>query len=222
MSIPTDVADERSISYSCPHCEAGVSVPESMMGEVVDCSSCGLRFRAEVPSARPNGDANESGSAGDDPDVVSVPDETTLRRIHPALFRAHLFTTMVSWMLFIGGLGFLFLGLSVGMEPAMTFGGASAAVLGFVFLLSRWVKKKSVSLILSNQRVVYREGVLRKRTSEIRYQDIRNLQVDLSIRERIFGFGDLEISSAGQDDMEIVIHDIPDPSGVAGFIRSHQ
>ena len=39
---------------------------------------------------------------------------------------------------------------------------------------------------------------------------------------RLLNYGDIAISSSGQDDFEIVAHDIPDPDRVLEIIRKNQ
>ena len=59
-------------------------------------------------------------------------------------------------------------------------------------------------------------------TNEVQHDDVRNIKSERNLLERLFNYGDIALSSSGQDDMEIVVHDVPDPDGIIEIIRQHQ
>ena len=70
--------------------------------------------------------------------------------------------------------------------------------------------------------MIFTRGVINRRTSEVQHDDIRNIQVQQNLVERLVGAGTIAISSAGQDDMEIVARGIAHPQRVIETIRTHQ
>ena len=111
------------------------------------------------------------------------------------------------------------------------FGSTSRAqgILGLMFLfgsgamlLAWWVSARFTMLIITNKRTTYRVGILSRDVSEIRHQDVRNLQVDQNAFQRITAVGDIGISSAGQEDIEIQAKNIPHPNRIADIIRQLQ
>ncbi|MEM9083283.1 MAG: PH domain-containing protein [Planctomycetota bacterium] len=69
----------------------------------------------------------------------------------------------------------------------------------------------SMSLSVTNKRVTEHRGLLSKSTDEVLIDHIRNVQVHQGVVDRIMGVGRIGISSAGQDDIEIQMADIPKP-----------
>ncbi len=66
-----------------------------------------------------------------------------------------------------------------------------------------------------------RYGVVSRDTT-IQHEDIRNFQVSQSGFDRLFGVGDLFLSSSGQDGLEIRAYGIPKPEHVADVVRDLQ
>jgi uncharacterized membrane protein YdbT with pleckstrin-like domain len=89
---------------------------------------------------------------------------------------------------------------------------------GLVVLLVWWLKNKGTVLTVTNERTILRRGLLSKSLNEVWHQDVRNVKLSQSFWQRIFGTGTLEISSAGQADVEIKVTGIPDPDDVKSVI----
>ena len=80
-----------------------------------------------------------------------------------------------------------------------------------------WVK-----LRISNKRTVRREGIIRRHTSEVLHDHVRNVEIKQSFLQRVFKVGYIGISSAGQDDIEIQVHDIPKPYEIKKLIDEYR
>ncbi|GAG85250.1 unnamed protein product, partial [marine sediment metagenome] len=61
-----------------------------------------------------------------------------------------------------------------------------------------------------------------RNTNEVRHIDVRNLQVNQDVFQRMFGFGSVAISSAGQSDIELTMVRVENPYKIADIIRQHQ
>lgn len=94
--------------------------------------------------------------------------------------------------------------------------------LGAIWLFLWWLECYGTRLELTKRLVRLRRGILAKRTTEIRYVDVRNLQCDQSMFQRMFGVGTIKISSAGQGDIEIVVSGIAKPQEIVTMIRKGQ
>ncbi|MCC9600263.1 PH domain-containing protein [Stieleria sp. JC731] len=229
--MQTDTVSETSMLYRCPMCKTPVEIDEHYVGETIDCPSCKRPFEVTPPQAWPISPDDVDSQRRSDTPRVSPDDvagmESVERVIHPVVFRRHLAGTTVSILGVIAGLAGIAFGLSgqliLGVEPTITLvtSGVLLAVCG-AFLLKWYVQSRFQSLSLTNERMIYQQGIISRQTSEIRHDDVRNVKVDQNIVERIFAFGDIAISSAGQDDMEIIINDIPRPQEVVNFIRKRQ
>ena len=95
-------------------------------------------------------------------------------------------------------------------------------VVGLVWYLVEWLRCRSTQLVVTTQRTILRTGILSKQTSELRHADVRNIQVVQGAFERMLKVGTLELSSAAQSDVEIILKSVPDPQGLATLIRENQ
>jgi uncharacterized membrane protein YdbT with pleckstrin-like domain len=94
--------------------------------------------------------------------------------------------------------------------------------IGLVFLFVVWLMKRSNRLILDKRSVIQKEGVFSQKTSEVRYRDIRNIQVSKPFGDRISGYGRLLVSSAGQADFEIEFKRCKDPETIKSLIEKRR
>lgn len=178
--------------------------------------------------AQPLGPAAAGAEEVDEPSVtLASDDETELVVVRPAIFRSHLFGVILCALLLLGGIGLIIFGAMTAallVVPGLYFlvGGALGALLGGFFLLKWWIIGKTHKLTITTERSIYRSGIIHRFTSEVRHEDVRNIELDQKLKERLLKFGDIAISSSGQDDMEIVIRDIPHPQDVADLIRRQQ
>lgn len=212
-------------NYECPHCGQVTSVARALLGQTVACSLCGKSFQAAPPVGRPVDSPVRPGASAPRP---AKPDgEVTLLAVHPVIFRSHLVFTALCTV--AGALGLM--GLVLWATGRTLFGTTSVvmAVCSLVLLavplaaiLTRWVQAKATTLTVTTQRTVLTKGIISRSTNEVQHDDIRNLRCDQNILERLFNYGDIGLSTSGQDDLEIVVDDLPDPQAIIALIRQHQ
>ena len=94
--------------------------------------------------------------------------------------------------------------------------------IGLLILLLWWVKVLGTTLIVTDQSVTLRTGILSKYTNEVYHSDVRNVQVYQDLLQRIFNVGALAISSAGQGGVEIAVAGIPQPEHVKAIIDRYR
>jgi len=95
-------------------------------------------------------------------------------------------------------------------------------VLGIIILFVWWLQTRAETLIITNKRTVQRRGIISKHTSEVLHRDIRNIQISQGAFQRIFGTGDIGISSAGQSGIEILFQGVRDPGKLHKLIDQHR
>ncbi len=223
-----EITENESQRYKCPQCKKIVRIDESVMGKHVDCPECGQPFLAETPTSRPLGPSRPSDESSHDPSVhLSSDDESELEVVHPTVFRRHIAGVFLCLILFLGGLGLIIFGAITAtllVPPGLYFliMGVISALIGGFFLLKWFIIGKTHKLTITTERSIYRSGIFKRKTSEVRHDDVRNIKMEQSLKERILKFGDIAISSSGQDEMEIVINDIPHPQDIADLIRRQQ
>lgn len=214
------------LTCECPHCHAPASIAAELIGKVVDCPECGQPFQLKAPVAKPV-DSAPGRNTGAGVVERETDHERIIREVHPVVFRNHLILTLISLLLMFSGIGLLIVGLTgrtaLGLEgvPLLVSGGALLAAVA-VYFLYRAVQAMSTTLKVTSARTIAIRGILSKSTNEVQHDDVRNIRSERNLLERVLNYGDIALSSSGQDDMEIIVHDIPDPEGIVRIIRSHQ
>jgi uncharacterized membrane protein YdbT with pleckstrin-like domain len=75
-----------------------------------------------------------------------------------------------------------------------------------------------VHFVVTNQRVIYRSGVIARNGIEIPVRKVNNVSFHQSVIERIVGAGDILIESGGEDGQSL-FSDIRDPEQVQNIIQ---
>lgn len=83
--------------------------------------------------------------------------------------------------------------------------------LGLLIWLYVYVKYKSTELAITNKRVIAKFGFIQRNTIEINISKVESVQVEQGIAGRVFDFGTLIISGAGNPQAPIA--GISDPMG---------
>ena len=89
-----------------------------------------------------------------------------------------------------------------------------------VFPLIYWfIESKANKIVLEGNILLYEVGILSKERTEIPMDKIRTVKVIQSFSERIFGAGNLEIYTTG-DNPEIVLEGFPAPNVIKSTLQS--
>ena len=71
---------------------------------------------------------------------------------------------------------------------------------------------------ITDQKIVNETGILSKNIVTVYYTNITHTNLNKEFEERIFNVGDLNIATAGQDKMEVVLNGLKDPTKYKGYI----
>ena len=216
------------ITFPCDKCEKELRFAEERVGEKVECPFCGDINR--IPSASMKDDAPSGGVLAPEPlDRAAAaglpPDdgpEETVMLIRPSIFQAHPFSAI--GLVIAPPAVFIVMKFVFGTEWS-TAGGAllGAIALAWVPLFIWWLTATmGVMLKVTNKRTIERRGLLRRATSEVLHDHVRNIQIDQSFLNRILGVGHVGISSSGQDGIEIQIRNIPKPDRMKDVIDKYR
>ena len=237
----SDNVHELTLKNQCPYCGELMEIDSHLSGEMVTCSNqeCGQVFRFVVPEGRPTQQDDAASHISKDQSDESGPgarvsEETELFRVHPAFIRCRPIKALGMGLLGLLGMVALLAGSGVGLGLGdmdrldslpgglvMSLGGALVVVSLLTFLWW-WIGTVFTTVTVTTKRTVHRVGIIARNSSEVQHDDVRNLQIDQSILERILGIGDIAISSSGQDDMEIVAVGVPNPERIAKVVRKYQ
>ena len=74
---------------------------------------------------------------------------------------------------------------------------STVIIIGPIWILWTWVKRRSTELAYTNKRIITKYGVISRNTDEIKIDAIESIDVRQGILGRIFNFGNLVISGRG-------------------------
>ncbi|HLE95093.1 MAG TPA: PH domain-containing protein [Acidimicrobiia bacterium] len=94
---------------------------------------------------------------------------------------------------------------------------AALIVLWFVVVVAEFVRWWTTQHVITNERLIYRTGLISKKGTEIPLEVINDVTFKQSMIERIFGSGDLMIESAGTHGQSAYTN-IPHPEKVQKLI----
>ncbi len=77
--------------------------------------------------------------------------------------------------------------------------GIATAVIGvgLVILIWVWIKTRATEIAITNKRVIAKFGVISRQTIEINLNRVESIQVNQGVVARLFDFGTIVISGAG-------------------------
>jgi phage FluMu protein Com len=194
------------ITLTCDNCEKPITVPDTQGGTKIKCPHCG---DVNVVPAVSAGSTPDRATAAGYP-AADGPEQTIVR-VRTAMFRSHPFAFLLCLLIVIGGIaGAIVLG---GATPGAIACWVVAAAAALYF--AQWkIRLMGSALEITNKRVIERVGLFSRFTSEVAHRDIRNIQVTQSFFERIMNVGKIGVSSAGQNDIEVVLKDVPNPDKI--------
>jgi uncharacterized membrane protein YdbT with pleckstrin-like domain len=100
--------------------------------------------------------------------------------------------------------------------------GMIAGLIGLIIFINWWLTVINTRLTVTANKVTMREGILSKKIHEIFISDIRSVQIDQTLLQRILGTGTLEVSGAATESAEIKIDGIPNAYKVKECIDKHR
>ena len=82
----------------------------------------------------------------------------------------------------------------------------------FVYLVAVVIYRRySWAYTIDNETIESREGLIARKVKSIRVQDLRNINVNQSLWQRLMGVGDVEFSSAGGSGIEVTFRGVDKP-----------
>lgn len=85
--------------------------------------------------------------------------------------------------------------------------------LGIILLLVWFVQAKTTRMVIDGEDLLYEQGVLSKQRAQLRTESVRTVTVNQSLGQRIFGTGDVDVYTAG-DDPEVQLRGMPNPADI--------
>ncbi len=140
--------------------------------------------------------------------------ETVALDLHPHwwYFSKHILTGIPLFVALLGVIALQGSG-SDALKAVVGWGWAILALLWVAWLGVKYVQWQYTHFVVTDDRVIFRTGMLSKHGVEIPLERINNINFNQRIFERIIGAGDLEIESAGREGQSY-FEDVRHPDGV--------
>ncbi|HEX2137585.1 MAG TPA: PH domain-containing protein [Microvirga sp.] len=127
------------------------------------------------------------------------------------------FRTNVHWLVYFAGIAALIVGASLGgwyywdgqSSLILLLGSIVFAATGVPLAIAAWLKRFGTEIAVTDRRVIYKTGLIRRHSTEITIDKIESVDVDQSILGRMFGYGTLTIRGTGE--AVEPLRDIADP-----------
>ncbi len=221
------------ITFPCDKCEKLLEADDDQVGVKVACPYCGDVNRVPEPSpsamnhatgvrtpatARPVG-PDRAEQMGLPPDRGP---EVTVLKIHPAMFRARPWLSVLAWGLVLGGMAAVIGGLLSGVGAPAAIGGACALTAGLGILGVWWVSTLGTTLTITNKRALVRRGIFSRATREILHDRIQDIQVTQSFWDRVWNVGSIGLSSSGEAGIEIQVEGLAKPMRIREIIDAYR
>jgi len=169
----------------------------------------------------------EQAPAEDQLGIAEEVGEEILLDVRPSMFYAHPFRYIGLVLLSLAGLVLAIVAPLSAAVPQWLVWPAITIMLVCAITWSVWWFNThlSIALTVTNKRAILRRGFLSRATSEVLHSHIRNIRVDQSFLQRIFGVGRLRIDTAaggGGNVVEIDMKDVPRPNEIKELIDPYR
>jgi len=218
------------IDFTCDRCERTLEVPDEKAGSKFECPDCGDMNIVPSSDIAPTASGPDSHQADALSRMGLPPDsgpEKRVLRASPSIFRGSPFRCVGLAILPVAApLGLYFLLGQLGTAGQSTYtwwAFAIVAALSWGWLGVWWVfTVLGRSFEITNKRTIERRGIVRRDTSEVLHDHVRNIQISQSVINRILNVGSIGISSSGQDGIEILMKDLPKPGKLKEVIDAYR
>jgi uncharacterized membrane protein YdbT with pleckstrin-like domain len=126
---------------------------------------------------------------------VLQPDETVkvVGRLHWSIYGRAVTVLAVAVASLVGA---IWLADPTWQRNALLAGGV-IGILGILLLLGAWIRRQATEIVVTDRRVIFKRGLLTRRTVEMNVSKIETVDVEQSLAGRIWGYGTLLIRGTG-------------------------
>jgi uncharacterized membrane protein YdbT with pleckstrin-like domain len=115
------------------------------------------------------------------------------------------YTSTLHWIVYFPGLVVLAIaaacltqtGSTAGAAPIWLMVSASLAIVAGILLFQAWFRRWTTEIDVTDRRIVYKRGFVRRHTVEMNMDKVESVDVDQSLLGRIFDYGDIRIRGTG-------------------------
>jgi len=104
--------------------------------------------------------------------------------------------------------------------PALIFGVPLMLVLiGIPIVVGSYLTRENTVYLLTNEGLYHKSGVLSRDVQKIEFEKVQNTAFSQGPLGNYVGYGNVDISTAGGDNVEMRFRAVPDPKAVQGMIK---
>ena len=96
----------------------------------------------------------------------------------------------------------------VGVPMILFFG------LGLLIIASAYLTRQNTNYVITDKSVYKKTGIFSRSVSEVEYEKVQNTSFSVGVVGRYFGYGDVDISTAGGSGVEMSLDGVSDPQDV--------
>lgn len=204
------------ITTKCDNCDKPIEAPDDQAGRKFKCPACGdVNVLPGKPAPAPDRASAKGLPPAGGPEQTIIRARPEMFRSKPGLFLLHLIVILGT----AGGA--IYFGAVNKNSGGLIGSGLIGAAVLLSFLIWK-IKTMGTALEVTTRRSIERVGLLSKFTSEILHDDVRNIQITQTFRERLLGVGTIGISSAAQNEVEIVAKHVRNPDRIREVIDAYR
>ncbi|MBV8165774.1 MAG: PH domain-containing protein [Alphaproteobacteria bacterium] len=83
------------------------------------------------------------------------------------------------------------------LAPYAPVAAAACFVAALLFFIATWIRRVTTEIVVTDRRIIYKRGLIARRTEEMNITKVETVDVDQSILGRILGYGTILIRGTG-------------------------
>jgi uncharacterized membrane protein YdbT with pleckstrin-like domain len=104
----------------------------------------------------------------------------------------------IHWIIYVPGIAFLIVaGIAAAMNQTSAASDWICAIIGLLLLLKAWIRQWTTEIAVTNARVIYKTGLIRRDTAEMNMNKVESVVVNQSILGRLLDYGTITIRGTG-------------------------
>jgi membrane protein YdbS with pleckstrin-like domain len=208
------------IKFECPHCHEIIAGDESWYGQRVQCRKCQAPIL--VPVAPVSTELRTARLIQEPVAAASLVPNEAQQEID--IFKLSPVARAFSGQILLG-VGLIGLGVGLAIR-AQDFSGPRWVPLvplglGALLLLLIWIRVKSCSYRLTNERLFIRRGWLAKHVNELELYRVKDVVVDQGVLQRLLGYGTVTVLADDDTTPTVRLVRISRPTKVKEMIRTY-
>lgn len=114
------------------------------------------------------------------------------------------YASKLHWIVYLWGLAVLAVGAAGlivlprdAVRGLFLYASLAVCAIGLGILIVAWIKRVTTEIAVTNKRLIFKEGIISRRTMEMNMDKIESIDVNQSIAGRIFDYGTILVRGTG-------------------------